>query len=500
MPDSHETLQDDDHFKQSTPDLSELVPQSEEPHVDGLIEKSHVSAEAEKRIDLEAAETTGVVEEPEVASREREVQAIREYLLDRFDDPETQKAVQTLARSYGYEVEELKKLLPSVSGDNARDLTTMRRMAKDLGGFIENRKPTLELFDRRHLEVRDRVAEVMSQSRVGVKEVLEKLSVSGELEQPTNLVLRSQLPSEPYNYMVAFPTKKNIMAEIVAHLDEDGALKVSESKLKSSLGFISSNHHARDWEGSIYHNGGRPHGFEGADICLNDSFETDFLNLTVVPIGEYGTDLSTRLSETLRRSAMVLAGAKQYFREAEEELGQEEIDKFIRSRDNEPGDPATMLLLYEGCLSIQQTITQLTAQKIEGYEYSTDDKLIDDIVSSGLIEQMARIMPLSGVIGPMTIMGMKFEDLVICEDGKLKLNRDIIKQLHHSMTDVREGWAILGIERNSERLNGNFKGCPAAIRIDGEPSSVAEMTELFVKIFHDTGDTAQSPRSDDSDF
>lgn len=427
----------------------------------------------------------------------REVQAITEYFRARFNDPDARGAVQELSRQHsGGDVEWMKEHLLDAMGDDPRDLVYLRNVAQELEEYYQNLKPTLELFDRRHLEVRDRVARVIDQTLEGVNETYEKLSDTGELGQPISLVFRSQISKEAYYYMTSIGAKRSDVLEDVEHiLEKEGVTGVDKGKLRSSLVLITSNRDTQSIGSYVYHLGGRADGFEGAEISLNDSFETaDFLNLTVVPIGEYGADLTTRLSETLRRSAMVLARAKQTFREAEEEIGSEEVDKFVRSNDNNPDDPATMLLLYEGCLSIQQTISQLTAQKIEGYEYSTDDKLIDDIVSSGLIEQMARIMPLSGVIGPMTIMGMKFEDLVICEDGKLKLNRDIIKQLHHSMLEVRGTNAALGIEANSSgRVNGNAKGCPAAVRIDGEPSSVAEVTELFVKIFHGTSDSVQEP-------
>lgn len=388
---------------------------------------------------------------------------------------------------------EVERRIQAVPG-RGQTLTTrvesLRRKAAELEKFLENLGPNELMFKERSTETRDRVASIYEVAMPKAIEAYEKLSTTGELAEPTNQVFLLSLTAEEFR-----DAKRHSYQDIPSNLHalflENGS-DVDYGNLHTATSALI---HAAPAVGGIKRRYPTTDFKNGHIIALFDSFDTSFMNGILIPVGEYGENLSLRLAETLRRTAQVLSTSRDAFRHAENELGDGTGKQFVRSKDNNPNDPASMLSFYEGMITIEQTISQLTAIKIEGYEYQGEDKLIDDLINSGIINQFARVMTLSGIIGPMTLAGVGFEKLVTYEDGKFVLNRDLVKKMHDNRVDVRMRNAA-SMSKEQLAKNGSFEfmslhGCPAAIRKDGESSTVENMSQFFLEVFRDTKGVGQ---------
>lgn len=371
--------------------------------------------------------------------------------------------------------------VPAEGEELKRCVAFLRKLTTTLGGYLANIETGDALLRHRALEIRDRVAGIYDQVLPDITDTYEGLKARGELQAPSNLRLRLDFSEDEFREYSGSDYNKHVLDRILAE-------KGVEHDPDDVYNAVSSLQHAKRDTNAINGVKTEMSGFHGHKILLFDSFESNFINSCAVPVGEYGEALSSRLGETVRRSALVLAASRESFKQAEGSLGEGTGEYFVRGRDNSPEDPASMLTYYEGMLTVQQTISQLTAQRIEGYEYRGDDQLIEDLVSSGIIEQMARIIPYTGIIGPMTLLGMSFDHLLTFEEGKFRLDRDAVKAMHEQRVQRRTGITAQGEDyiQSGNAKYASMNGCPAAIRDDGEPSSVSKMNELFLTIFKDS--------------
>jgi hypothetical protein len=132
--------------------------------------------------------------------------------------------------------------------------------------------------------------------------------------------------------------------------------------------------------------------------------ENNITSQIALPVGEYGEGFTRDL---LRTTALMQAVGQKHALVAAEQAtadNEELLYEFTaRGAQADKVTPeSTMDTLYEGILSISQTIAILTMQKVPDYD---DPKtLMKDIVESGLVSRLARFAPM-GFVGPMALSG-----------------------------------------------------------------------------------------------
>lgn len=206
----------------------------------------------------------------------------------------------------------------------------------------------------------------------------------------------------------------------------------------------------------------------------------------MIPVGEYGNEFAERLM----RTTQCLIGAtpeatrgiatdlsKRYHNVIEMHTG--------RGRENRSDTAKAMVITtQEGIMSVMQVVALLTAEKVEGYDNPYE--LTNDILSSGIVEQLTKIVPM-GTIGPLNLGGMYFPGLLENKNG-LSLNyqqKERIKRAKYKQSAQAVGkWATFYKQKaaNSSTLVVPDRlglMCPAAMP-HGALSYIRQgMAELF---------------------
>lgn len=119
--------------------------------------------------------------------------------------------------------------------------------------------------------------------------------------------------------------------------------------------------------------------------------------------------------------------------------------------------------LTEGILTVAQTISLLTANKMQGYE--DHDELVRAILDSDIIEQFTRLVA-PGYIGPTTLSGLYMPNALTERNGKLSLSKEAFTVLHtmrkEHVAEYAAKWALYRSGATKEKPGVLGLVCPAA--------------------------------------
>jgi len=204
---------------------------------------------------------------------------------------------------------------------------------------------------------------------------------------------------------------------------------------------------------------------------LKDMIPVGYL---VAPIGAYGAEFHTRL---LRGAGYLIDTIEESLVPLSESVGEQHADVLraftARGKPDEGRGDAEGLrrTMQEGVRTTMEAMTILTAEKVGGYE--TGDDLLEAIVQQGLVEQLARAMPL-GVTGPMAFTGKYIPGLVQSDaKGNLSLNIEAVDAMravkNRSQANIVGGWTVYWSEYVTDDRRKNMIPpddfglmCPAA--------------------------------------
>jgi hypothetical protein len=210
-------------------------------------------------------------------------------------------------------------------------------------------------------------------------------------------------------------------------------------------------------------------------------FKTEYMNTTILPIGEYGEEITQDLN-----TAALLIGMQISENMPEFAKNNEHEVPLVRSIDNHSNDYPEALSLYEGVLSIAQAFNALLQDKVQGFKDPME--LIKQLRDDKVIIEFARSIPFTGIIGPISVLGQSLvSPLEVTENGRLGI-RDGIKELFRVLRKAGQTEYVQEIVSSS--TNGNLKfmtyeGCPAAMGALSEGVSrnvVQELTVHFVEV------------------
>jgi hypothetical protein len=205
----------------------------------------------------------------------------------------------------------------------------------------------------------------------------------------------------------------------------------------------------------------------------------------IVPVGEYGEEYAKKLAQAtiITMEAAEVAIKENAGRVAAEhsKLLQEHTARGAEKKDG-PNAHSTALTIQEGILSIMQTVSLLTAEKVEGYDDPA--KLLNDVVENGLIEKITRLVP-PALVGPLAIDGQRFANpLERDEDGKLQLTEIFEGKLKAAHIKY---WQDVIEEKKSSKSGehpkiGTDLTCPAS----GKGGGVGVLGEALNEVFQVT--------------
>lgn len=183
-------------------------------------------------------------------------------------------------------------------------------------------------------------------------------------------------------------------------------------------------------------------------------------DFVVLPVGVYGKDFTERL---MRSTILASQAAHGVLGEWSEGIAQNYPDTIMHSmrvrsgRDDEK-NKGVVNSFREGVLSIAQTISLLTAEKIPGYD--TGEALTQALVDEGIVEQFTKSVPM-GFVAPVTYEGLYIPNLLRSENGKLCLDPEAmttIKDLKRlQLESIAAEWATYNSVENPDP-----KGMPVA--------------------------------------
>jgi hypothetical protein len=149
----------------------------------------------------------------------------------------------------------------------------------------------------------------------------------------------------------------------------------------------------------------------------------DITSNLAVPIGEYGTEFAQKnVATTALMQAAASANIQQIAAQVTE--GHEPTLRQFTARGAEASEvnaATTMETLQEGILSVMQSAAILTQEKVEGYDDPV--ALLEDIISSDLIERLARYAPM-GFVGPMALSGKYWPNSLVRTDSGVTFSED----------------------------------------------------------------------------
>lgn len=200
------------------------------------------------------------------------------------------------------------------------------------------------------------------------------------------------------------------------------------------------------------------------------STSTTPADYVILPVGEYGDAWTRRLVHT---AVFAKGRANPASREVEvrEVAAAHEgvLRRYTARGKNAPADvPAHEVLGYvaeEGVVSSIQTMSLLTAEKVDGYD--DPDALLQAIIDNGLIEELTRAIPM-GVIAPMALSGTYIPGLVQnMGNGKLRLNPE--KMVHiragkdRQVIETHAAWRRHEADASNRQPDALGLICPAAM-------------------------------------
>ncbi|MBP7775212.1 MAG: hypothetical protein KA069_01285 [Candidatus Saccharimonas sp.] len=187
-----------------------------------------------------------------------------------------------------------------------------------------------------------------------------------------------------------------------------------------------------------------------SQLVPEDGRTSSVRELVQLPIGEYGQ----QLADTLARSVVVLGDFIRTSPTIDEKIATIASDDdtknilrkhTMRTRESYDRGDLTHLkngvsdVLIGGILSMAQTISFLTAEKVPGYE--NYNELVEAILDSDVIEEFARIAPV-GYIGPVTLAGIYVPGALDATDGKLSLHPEFKRHISEMRRGYFAGMAI----------------------------------------------------------
>jgi len=241
-------------------------------------------------------------------------------------------------------------------------------------------------------------------------------------------------------------------------------------------------------------------------VVHSDTFTTSMLNTTSLTIGEYGVAASQRVAQTVVAISKELKSNQDDFIGLQQEFG----ETLVRSTDASSDEPVPMLSLYEGILSIGQSINALIQEKVPGFE--TADQIVEALVEKGTLLKFVRSFSRMGVIGPMNLAGYKIPGLVQLDnhDQGLRLSEDFlgIQALARSQHAARLNSRVVSSIINNDspvfekpETYLTLEGCPATRSSHDQDNGVnrnvtLELTQLFLSVYRKiTTDKLKMPKN-----
>jgi hypothetical protein len=213
-------------------------------------------------------------------------------------------------------------------------------------------------------------------------------------------------------------------------------------------------------------------------------------DVLLLPVGEYGPEATEKLLRLVMATSDLIKTAPPIDRGIRDRLDQD--DKRLlaaytaRSRERSEDNMKDFAVhgvkntLTEGMLSAAQTISMLTAQKIDGYSH---DELVAMILGSDIIEQFTRLVQ-PAYIGPTTLSGVYLKDAMVIRDGKPVLSKEAIAVLgemrKRHIEDILAEWALYE-EGKGEKPTVLGLVCPAAA-----PNGAITTVKRALKPFYET--------------
>ncbi len=228
---------------------------------------------------------------------------------------------------------------------------------------------------------------------------------------------------------------------------------------------------------------------DGFLVFASDMLHSGLFNSGILGVGEYQLPVAQKLVRAYHKVVSGIAAHEDAFAAFEEQIGPEEVAKFVRARDKSVSNEnqlTTQLTLTEGALTILQVLNMMVAMQQPGYE-NNPDQLVLDLIDRGIIVRFARKIPFSGIIGPMSNRGIVIMDLLQEGGDGLALNRQlevVMAELRRNERDAK----ILREEPQYPTQKGeefmSYGGCPAAFsEKKGEPNSVEIMADVFKRAY-----------------
>lgn len=252
----------------------------------------------------------------------------------------------------------------------------------------------------------------------------------------------------------------------------------------------------------------------GATIDKREAFSPDevFPQIIILPIGEYGSEFTQRLFNTMQimyskvevlkddARGMVAAHEKmfkstargnrivpnsdvdraRFIDEKREETGQENLKyEEDKIKEAERNYMAAILALEEGIATLAQVLSLLTANKVEGFK--TGEELLKALIEQELPNKIGYLFS-PAIIGPLTLAGKTIQDVVwVADGGRLLLNKDMV-DFFGDKKDFLQTFAGKEVE-----LPAAGRGCPVAYKgKDIEVSGINMLSQTFMKVFEHT--------------
>lgn len=222
----------------------------------------------------------------------------------------------------------------------------------------------------------------------------------------------------------------------------------------------------------------------GADMTHSGHFNT-----IIVGVNEYGSDITRRLMLAHKKVSESVGASRADFALWEDtDIGDTRKLSRILSKNKVPEEQLiSQLTMYEGSLTILQTLSMMLTDKVEGY--ANGDDLVREIIVSGLISRFARKVPYAGIVGPLSTAGLSFKNLLVNQDGELVINPELEKAFAESRRRMREqvtaSYGSLDGYDNNHRFM-SFNGCPVAHDYEGVINRLQKISDLYLEAFAST--------------
>ncbi len=226
----------------------------------------------------------------------------------------------------------------------------------------------------------------------------------------------------------------------------------------------------------------------------NDILELkySFGNFALLPIGEYGEAFARDLFKAMQ----LMNACTLLVKEQAQSIATSHRDVFQQTaRGRDSIENGAWFALQEGVLSLFQTLSLCTAEKVEGYD--NPEQLLRDVITAELPNQLAYLAP-AATIGPLSLMGKYIVHLVQKTERGLIINPEakhamlIRKKEEHDRKTLEY---IHLRENQSLELPALARGCPVAFESDElRTTGIKELSGLFLTMF----EKAKQPKFSDT--